>query len=117
MSKVLSRAGRYLGILVVPRYCMESDNTRSYRLNFRETIGLKRRILSISVLSWFNRVQELFLRLKINNRCTTEDKRLVLANPNKLKRSNHPNRTVNPQAFVKTAINRNIAFFKRYIEH
>ena len=45
---------------------------------------------------------------KISNSYTTEDKSLVLAKPNQRKRSKHPNRTVNPQAFLKTVINGNI---------
>ena len=46
-----------------------------------------------------------------SNSYTIQDKNLVLAKPNQLKRLKHPNRTVNPQVFVKTAINSNIAVF------
>ena len=42
---------------------------------------------------------------------STEGKSLVLTIPNKWKRFKHPNRTVNPQAFVNTAINSNIEVF------
>ena len=46
-----------------------------------------------------------------SNNYTIEDKSLLLAKPNQWKRSKHPNRTVNPQVLVKTAINSIIAVF------
>ena len=69
-----------------------------YCLNFRETI------LSFSVLLRFYRIQKLFSGQHISNSYTTEDKSLVLAKTKSMKKSKHSNRTVNLQAFVKTAI-------------
>ena len=68
-----------------------------YHLNFRKTyFGIT------TVLPCLEIVEARRLVIAI------EDKSLVLATPKQRKRLKHLNRTVNPQAFVKTLINRDI---------
>ena len=83
------RAGRFLGILVIPRYGNKTvrvsiDNTRLilrilsmvYRLNFTETI------LSLRYYRGFTVYRNSFEARRNSNSYTIEDKSLVLAKPN-----------------------------------
>ena len=88
----MDRAGRYLGILVIPRYgnqmiCVSSKFLCNDIIAFSITAVLP--------------CLETLLRPEICISYTTEDKSLVNAKPNQQKRLKHPNSTVNPQAFCK----------------
>jgi len=95
-TNTITRAGRYLAILVIPWYW---DQTIRVSSKFQWN-----HIIAFGILNSFE-------YREIGITYTTEDKSLVLGEPNQWKRLKIPNRTVNPQAFVKSTINSNIADF------
>ena len=95
----------HIGLSDISVFGIESDDMCIYCLNFSEAI------LSFSVLLWFyHEARRLVMAILLKT------KAWYLQNQTNEKMK-HPNKTVNSQAFVKTAISSNITVFSiRYIE-